>query len=108
MRFFQSVALAQNPDSPRTTVLDFNVPLDRMIRVLRRRFASELGEEQGEPDVLLRYKDSWLQLALSLEAQGVSRDAAAGETLLVYTAATVSRMICDWPASQSASFDAQV
>jgi hypothetical protein len=92
----RNVALASSESDLRATVLDYGVPLDRMLRVLRLRFGVELG------DFLLRFEKRWLQLAVSLNAQGVTRELPG--SLCIFSHADIVRALPSWTVPHQASF----
>ena len=98
-----NVRLASSGGDARATVLDFGVPLDRMLRVLRLRFGDKLG---AGDDVLLQFNDKWLRLAVSLEAQGIARATSYGGVLTIHTLADARSAIGAWRCTQTATFEA--
>lgn len=92
----RNVALASSESDLKATVLDYGVPLDRMLRVLRIRFGVDLG------DFVLRFEKRWLQLAVSLNGQGVTREQPGN--LYIYSHADIMRALPSWNVPHQASF----
>jgi hypothetical protein len=96
-----NVRLASHDGETRATVIDFGVPLDRMLRVLRLRFGDKLAPTE---DILLRFNDKWLRLAVSLEAQGIARATSYNGVLTIHRVSDALRAIGSWRSPQSATF----